>query len=116
VLLTYLGPQLPGADIITGCADSNSSGTIDAGEPCGTATKAWLLPSTTPGHVTGGGQVMNAAGTDQVAFGFDAKSDKNGVKGECNLVDRSLTGSSTLTHSRSVASPSSTRSPAAATA
>ena len=38
---TYNGPQFPGADVITGCADANGSGTVDAGEPCGTATKAW---------------------------------------------------------------------------
>jgi hypothetical protein len=86
---TYNGPQLPGADLITGCADSNGSGGMDSGEPCGTATKAWLLPTTTPGHVTGGGQVLNSAGTDQNAFGFNAQSDANGVKGECTVVDPS---------------------------
>jgi hypothetical protein len=86
---TYSGPQLPGADLITGCADSNGSGAVDSGEPCGTATKAWLLPTTTPGHVTGGGQVLNSAGTDQNAFGFNAKSDATGVKGECTVVDPS---------------------------
>lgn len=86
---TYQGPQLPGADVITGCADSNSNGTIDPGEPCATATKAWLLPTTTPGQVTGGGQTANNTNTDQIAFGFTAKSDAKGTKGECNLVDPS---------------------------
>ncbi len=86
---TYTGPQLPGADVITGCADSNGNGTADRGGPCGVATKAWLLPTSSPGQVTGGGQVANAAGNDQVAFGFNAKSDSNGVKGECTLVDPS---------------------------
>jgi YVTN family beta-propeller protein len=86
---TYQGPQLPGADVITGCADSNGNGSVDAGEPCGTATKAWTLPTTTSGQTAGGGQVANAAQNDQVAFGFTAKSSSSGVKGECSVVDPS---------------------------
>jgi hypothetical protein len=86
---TYGGPALPGADVITACADADGSGSIDAGEPCAEATKAWVLPTTTPGHVTGGGQVLNAAGTDKQAFGFNAKSDQKGVQGACTLVDPS---------------------------
>ena len=86
---TYTGPQLPGADLITGCADSNGSGAAGPGEPCGTATKAWVLPTSTPGQVTGGGQVMNAVANDQVAFGFNAKSSSTGIKGECTVVDPS---------------------------
>jgi hypothetical protein len=86
---THQGPDLPGADLITACADANANCSIDPGEPCGTATKAWLLPTSTPGQVTGGGQVNNAAGNDQIAFGFNAKSDSNGVKGECTVVDPS---------------------------
>jgi outer membrane protein assembly factor BamB len=84
---TYQGPQLPGADVITACADANGNGSVDAAEPCATATKAWLLPTATAGHVTGGGQVLNATGTDSNAFGFTAQSDSNGVKGERTLVD-----------------------------
>jgi hypothetical protein len=86
---TYSGPRLPGADLITACADVDGDGSADAGEPCGTATKAWVLPTSTPGQVTGGGQVSNALGNDQVAFGFTAKSTSTGIKGECNLVDPS---------------------------
>jgi hypothetical protein len=33
--------------------------------------------------------VLNASGTDEIAFGFKAKNDSHGVKGECNLVDPS---------------------------
>ena len=83
---TYAGPLLPGADIITGCADSNSHGTANAGEPCGQATKAWVLPTSTPGQVTGGGQ-LPVTGTGQIAFGFTAQNTNNGVKGECTVVD-----------------------------
>lgn len=86
---TYQGPNLPGADLITGCADNNHNATADPGEPCGTATKAWLLPTSTPGHVTGGGQTLNAAGNDKIAFGFNAKSDSKGPKGACTVVDPS---------------------------
>jgi hypothetical protein len=86
---TYQGPQLPGADVVTACVDANGNGSVDATEPCATATVAWLAPTTTPGHVTGGGQIPNATGTDNVAFGFTAQSDSNGVKGECTLVDPS---------------------------
>jgi YVTN family beta-propeller protein len=86
---TYQGPLLPGADLITGCLDADGSGTVDAGEPCGAATKAWVLPTTTAGQATGGGQILNASGNDQIAFGFNAKSDAMGIRGECTLVDPS---------------------------
>jgi hypothetical protein len=88
---TYQGPNFPGADLITGCADSNDSGTVNPGEPCDTATKAWLLPASTPGQVTGGGQVPNAAGNDRAAFGFTAKNTVTGPKGQCTFVDPSPT-------------------------
>jgi Bacterial Ig-like domain (group 1) len=81
---TYSGPSLPGADLITAFADTNGNGTPDAGEPTATATKAWTLPSSTPGQVTGGGQIL--VGTDSVSFGFTAKSD-GGLKGECTVID-----------------------------
>jgi len=86
---SYQGPQLPGADVIKGCADTDNNGSVGVNEPCGTATKAWVLPTTTPGQVTGGGQIPNAAGNDQNAFGFNAQSTSNGVKGECTVVDPS---------------------------
>ena len=85
----YQGPDLPGADLITACADNNSNGSTDPGEPCATATKAWALPTATSGQVTGGGQIYNATQTDKIAFGFTAKSDAGGIKGECSVVDPS---------------------------
>nr|MBA2382208.1 Ig-like domain-containing protein [Chloroflexota bacterium] len=86
---TYTGPQLPGADIITACADSNKNGVVDVGEPCGEATKAWVLPTSTAGQTTGGGQTLNSAGTDKIAFGYNAKSTTNGLNGNCTVVDPS---------------------------
>jgi hypothetical protein len=44
---TYTGPQVPGSDVITGCADNNNSGTADVGEPCGQASKTWVYPEAT---------------------------------------------------------------------
>jgi hypothetical protein len=85
----YQGPNLPGADLIGGCADSDGDGAAETGEPCGEATKAWLLPASTPGQTTGGGQILNTQATDKIAFGFNAKSTSTGVKGECTVVDPS---------------------------
>jgi hypothetical protein len=39
---------------------------------------------TTPGQATGGGQIPGS-----ITFGLTAKSDKNGVKGTCTVIDRS---------------------------
>jgi WD40-like Beta Propeller Repeat len=86
---TYLGPQLPGADIITACADSNKNGSVDAAEPCAEATKAWILPTSTTGQTTGGGQILNSAGNDKIAFGYNAKSTASGLSGNCSVVDPS---------------------------
>lgn len=83
---TYTGPTLPGADLIRGCVDADKDGLFESTEPCGEATKSWLLPATQPGQVTGGGQVPGAA-TGDVAFGFNAKSDQNGTNGNCTVVD-----------------------------
>lgn len=88
--VTYQGPEFPGADQIAAYADRNGNGSQDPGEPIAVpVTKSWVLPNATAGQVTGGGQVLNAAGTDKIAFGFTAKSDSNGLKGRCNLVDPS---------------------------
>jgi hypothetical protein len=84
---TYMGPPVPGSDVITAFADANNNGQQDAVvEPPAEATKTWLLPPTTPGHVTGGGKILAGA----VTFGLEAKSDKK-LKGGCNVVDRRTT-------------------------
>jgi hypothetical protein len=81
---TYQGPELPRTDVITACADTDADGVIEPGEPCGSATKTWASPASTPGHVTGGGQVA-----PHVTFALTAKSDRKGVKGSCLVVDPS---------------------------
>lgn len=85
---TYQGPQLPGADLISAFADTDSDGAQDPGEPMGEATKVWVLPASTPGQVTGGGQIGHAQGADEIVFGFNVQSIGNGLKGNCNLIDR----------------------------
>lgn len=92
---TYTGPDFPGADAITGCADNNKNNQVDAGEPCGEAAKIWLLPATTPGQVTGGGWIFRPGDGSRVSFGFNAKSDGDAVKGNCNVIDHA-----TKTHIR----------------
>jgi hypothetical protein len=82
---TYQGPSLPGADLISAYADSDGDGVQDAGEPVGTATKAWVLPVSTAGEANGGGQIQNVAG-NKISFGFHAKT-SGGIQGGCNVVD-----------------------------
>lgn len=81
---TYTGPSFPGADLINAFADTNRNG-INDGEPAAAASKAWVVPSSTRGHVTGGGQILVAG--NAVTFGFTAKSN-GGLKGRCTVVDR----------------------------
>ena len=81
---TYQGPPLPGADAISGCVTTafpNGSQTV-----CGDAAKEWVLPASTPGQVTGGGQIMMPL-TDKVSFGFNAQSDGTTTKGNGNVID-----------------------------
>jgi hypothetical protein len=90
---SYLGPQLPGADLIGGFADTNGNGVQEqclvalgcGGEPGATATKAWVLPVSTAGEANGGGQIQGSAG-QKISFGFHAKS-AGGLQGSCNVVE-----------------------------
>jgi hypothetical protein len=86
---TYAGPQLPGADTIVAYADLNRNGVEDPGETEATAVKAWVVPASTPGQVTGGGQIVPVARAEEVSFGLEAK---NGSKlaATCSVVDRAL--------------------------
>jgi Mg-chelatase subunit ChlD len=76
----YTGPALPGSDLITAYADTNGDNVKQADEPSDTATKLWVLPSSTPGcKVTYGGRIQAANG-DKATFGGNAKAD--GLQGE----------------------------------
>jgi hypothetical protein len=78
-MFCYMGPALPGADLITAVADANDDGDADAGEPFDTATKTWVLPMTTPGceiTITNGGWIIANNG-DRANFGGNAKADED---------------------------------------
>jgi len=81
----YDGPALPGDDAIEAYADSDNDGTQDAGEPFDTATKAWVLPVTTPlceVIITNGGRITTTTG-DRATFAGNAKSSDIGqVQGQ----------------------------------
>jgi len=72
--------------------DCESAGNPDG---CGTATHVFnegfrsslqtTFPLTTTGQVTGGGQIPLST-----TFGLTAKSDANGLKGGCTVIDRTL--------------------------
>jgi hypothetical protein len=77
----YIGPALPGSDVIKAYADTNNSNTQDAGEPSDTATKTWTLPtSVTPCDIkiTNGGWIVTNAG-DQGSFGGNATETTTGT-------------------------------------
>ena len=76
----YTGPALPGADAIHAYADTDNDSTQDATEPFDDATKAWVLPVTTPGceiKITNGGWIIASNG-DRASFGGNAKADEDG--------------------------------------
>ena len=76
----YTGPALPGADAIHAYADTDNDSTQDASEPFDDATKAWVLPVTTPGceiKITNGGWIVASNG-DRASFGGNAKADEDG--------------------------------------
>ncbi len=67
---------LPGGDVITAFADTNSNSVQDGAEPGSTAAKTWVLPGSTNGcKVTYGGRITAANG-DKSTFGGNAKAKK----------------------------------------
>ncbi len=82
---------LPGADVIKAFADTNNNGVQDVGEPSDTASKTWVLPTSTPGcKVTYGGRITTADG-DQGTFGGNAMVPASGPKGEEEYQDHGPT-------------------------
>jgi Big-like domain-containing protein len=74
----YNGPPLPGADEIHAYADTDNDNVQDATEPFDDATKAWVLPVTTPNceiKINNGGWII-AANADRGSFGGMAKADE----------------------------------------
>jgi Bacterial Ig-like domain (group 1) len=72
--------SLPGTDAIHAYADTNNSGTQDAGEPFGDATKVWTPPPSTAFcevTITNGGWITAVNG-DRANFGGNAKVSNDG--------------------------------------
>ena len=82
---SYQGPAFPGADVITAYVDIDSDGGQDGDEPTGQATTAWVLPVSTPGHVTGGGRISHLGRA--VQFGLEAIRTGDDTKGHCTVTD-----------------------------
>jgi hypothetical protein len=89
---TYTGPELPGADLIEAWADSNGNGAEDAGEPTATATKAFVVPLSTPGEAHGAGRLeLPGQGHEgRVSFEFRAKSSDKKFEAKCNVVAKDV--------------------------
>lgn len=83
--IAYPGPMFPRSDVIVACADADADGVRDPAEPCGTATKEFVLPASTTGSASGGGQIL-AAPQAGVTFALDADA----RFGRCRIVDRLL--------------------------
>jgi len=95
----YTGPALPGSDLITAYADTNGDNVKQVDEPSDTATKLWVLPSSTPGcKVTYGGRIQAANG-DKATFGGNAKAD--GLQGSDDGKSASIFGTATVNGSGS---------------
>ena len=77
---TYMGPALPGIDMIHAFADTNNDNVQEVGEPFADATKVWTVPLSTPlcqVDVTYGGWI-HASNGDKANFGGNAKVDSQG--------------------------------------
>jgi hypothetical protein len=83
---TYAGPDLPGEDTVTACADANGNSTADPGEPCGTAAVTWVRHVLVV-HAFGGGVIANAAGLAKISFDFNFRRVGHHFKGSCDVVD-----------------------------
>ena len=77
---TYQGPQQPDVETISGCPE-NVPG------QCGYATKVFVIPPSTPGQVTGGGQIIHNGIIRGVSFGFNAQLNNDSFHGSGVVVD-----------------------------
>jgi len=89
---TYIG-RLPGDDTISAYADTDNDGVQDPGEPGDTAAKTWLLPPSTPGQVTGGGQISTLTGAlATLELNPQLKSLGDTIKGKVQYQDQGTPG------------------------
>jgi probable HAF family extracellular repeat protein len=72
---------LPGSDVISAYADTNTNGVQDPGEPGDRAAKTWVLPASTPGCKVSDGGRISAGNGDTATFGGNAIVPASGPKG-----------------------------------
>src|SRR5687768_17579599 len=77
---TYQGPQEPDVHTIEGCPDNQVG-------QCGYATKIFFVPASTPGQVTGGGQIIHESTIRAVSFGFNAQLNDGKFHGSGVVID-----------------------------
>jgi hypothetical protein len=82
---TFAAPTFPAEVTIAACADAYGDGSCEPDSPVATATKTYVLPSSTTGAATGGGRVGSAT------IGFTAKSDGNTLTGSCAVTAGTVT-------------------------
>jgi hypothetical protein len=75
----YLGPILPGEDVITAYADTDEDEMRDPTEPQGAAEKTWVFPASTPGCEVNDGGRITAANGDKATFRGSAKADRSHI-------------------------------------
>jgi len=76
--------QFPGSDIITAVADADDNGAAELGEPTGTASKTYVLPTSTAAcqvTISDGGWIIAANG-DRASFGGSAKEKGGQLRGQ----------------------------------
>jgi hypothetical protein len=81
---TVAAPNFPGAVTINACADAFGDGVCEADSPVASATKTYVLPSSTAGSAKGGGRI------GAVAISFSAKNDGT-LSGTCTVASSTVT-------------------------
>jgi Bacterial Ig-like domain (group 1) len=82
---TFSPPLFPGVVTISACSDAFGDGVCEPDSAVATATKTYVLPTSTAGKVSGDGKI------GAVAISFNAKSDTSGTSGTCKIVSSTFT-------------------------
>jgi hypothetical protein len=78
-------------DVCTGGQNTGGGANVGAFGEVFASDLSAVEPYSTPGHVTGGGQVPSSTGAEHATFALNAKSDNKGRDGNCNVLDGSTT-------------------------
>jgi len=81
----FAGASFPGVATIAACSDAFGDGACEEDSARGTATKAFVLPTSTDGSTTGGGRIGSATVT------ASARSQGSSLDGMCKVVTTTAT-------------------------